>query len=317
MTTLGLALAGLGAVLLLAGEPQVGRLLPDGPGNGPRAPRLGSVATLVLLAAAAAGVAAVTVAAFPRRRRKREPDAIWVMEQPPTPWWAYVLTAVMVAVLGLGLYFVSLRAPGVHPQAPALVSDGLPAPATAPRAPTTARTDPSGQGGAGEGLLSGDLVRAMLWVAGAALAGAVALPAVIRLWHRDELREDGKAVRATVPPNETASQPQTAGMDPAEFDRLVAAVAGTADPRDTVMRAYHVLEAALAALKYQRPPARTAAEHLVANVPPLLRGNPDAVRLVELYHEAAYGQRPTTAVERQEVVDLLRRLWSALREVPR
>lgn len=315
-TKLGLALAGLGAVLLLAGEPQFGRLLPERPGIGLPAPRLGGMAAPALMAAAAAGIAALVVAALPRRRRKREPEAVRVVEQPPTPWWAYVLAAVMVAGLFLGFYSLFLRAPGVHHQPPALVSDGLTTPAAAPPAPTTARTHPSGQSAAGEGLLSGGLARAVLWVAGAALAGAMALPAVARLRHRRGLPGDGEAVRAPVPRNETASQPQTAGMDAAEFDRLVEAVAGTADPRDAVIRAYHVLEAALAALNYRRPPARTAAEHVAASVPPPLRGNPDAFRLVELYHEAAYGQRPTTAVERQEAVDLLRRLWDALREVP-
>lgn len=315
--TLGLALAGLGAVLLLAGEPQFGRLLTEGPGIGLRASRLGDMAAPALLGAAAAAIAAFTLAARPRRRRKGEPEAVWVVEHPPTPWWGYALAAVMVAGLILGFYAALVRAPGVRDGAAALVSDGLATTADASRAPTAARRDPTGGGAAGEGLLSGGLAWAMLGLAGAAVAGAVALPAVARLRHRPGLLRDREAAPPVVPRNETASQGQTGGMDAAEFDRLVAAVAGTADARDAVIRAYHVLEAALAALKYRRPPPLTPAEHLANNVPPPLRGNPDAWRLVELYHEAAYGQSPTTGAERQEAVDLLRRLWNALREVPR
>ncbi|MEW6046516.1 MAG: DUF4129 domain-containing protein [Bacillota bacterium] len=308
-----LALAGAGAALLLAAEPEFGRAVhPGSPGAWMRqtVSRLPAGAVVLLCAGAAAGIAAFLRALAPRRRRRKgEPGWVRVVEEPPTPWWAYALVAGMLMGISLTGYRLLSERGG---------SDSGSLPAQLPPAVSEAGIEPGditgrpGQVAAtGAKGVSG---WADAWIAGAILLGAAALPVMARLRRR--AAEDSRSGDSSDTAPLVAARPgaNDAGMGAAEFERLAEAVARADDPTEAVMAAFHLLELITGGLGQRRPPSQTPAEYLAAGCPAVIRKTAEADRLAHLYCKAAYGSGPVGPSDQVEAVKAVRRLWELLQQ---
>lgn len=163
----------------------------------------------------------------------------------------------------------------------------------------------------GSGVRAGGAVR---WLLAMLAAAAVAVPVAEAFRRRKAaLQTPGGSEPPPLPASEPFRRPTAMGRE--EFERRVGAVAAMADPQQAVKAAFHLFLEASTAPGEAPDPARTPAEQMASGVPEALGRSRQARRLLQLYHEAAYGPRETSRAEQAEAVALLRELWPWLEKV--
>lgn len=321
-------LAAAGMLLLMVGQPrfETGRGGGVSAGGGlvgaPRTPEglrpYGVAAALALAVAAGAWVLGYLTRRWGlawRQRRSGEPEVVYVMERPPAPWWLpLVLGAVVAGAVG-GLYaaFSSRWAAGLEAIAVLRPSASLWVwPAAGGHAPATPQADEALRGLAGgSGARLGDALR---WLLAMLATATAAVPVAEALRRRKTAPQPPGGAEVSVwPAFDPSRHPAALGRE--DFERRVTAIAAMADPRQAVGAAFQLFVEASTAPGKAPEAALTPFERVARAVPEALGRSPQAQRLLQLYHEAAYGPRETTAAEQAEAVAALRELWPWLEKV--
>lgn len=203
------------------------------------------------------------------------------METPATPWWVRLLAVGPLAALAAGLVVLIHAAPGRRrgSAAAGAGSSPLAVPATGPT------------GGAGTGEVA---------LATAAIALAASLVLVAAWW----------LIRHRQAPSRPSVERAVAEAVEEGLERL----AGESDPRRAVVRAYAVMERALARQGWQRRSSETPLEYLERVLCSAPIGSHEASQLTDLFEVARFSQHMVDEVMRQQALDALYAIRGQLRE---
>jgi hypothetical protein len=265
------ALAVVGGLAGIGSTARGGSVLLTWSGPSPGVAEL-AVDTLLYLGVAMALVVGMVLVYVLWPQRRRKPDWEPVVEPLPTPWWVRLLALVPLAALVAGLVALLHGAPGRPRGAPS--GGAVASPAALPA------NGPAGTAGTGEVAL-----------VAAAIVLAAALASLAVWWL---IRHRQTPAR---PPLESAiAQAIEEGME---------TLTAESDPRRAVVRAYAVMERALARRGWPRRPWEAPLEYLERVLFSAPIGPREASELTQLFEVARFSEHTIDEAIRQRALDAL------------